>query len=474
MERITLTIDGREISAASGQTILEAALEHGIHIPTLCWHPKLSPIGACRVCLVRVHGEERLVASCQVPVTDGMVVVTNDPEIVAERRKALSYALVDHPLDCGMCDKSGECELQDRTVELGLNEPIFPRIGYNKGLSELSPLIELCNTRCIACGRCIQICQEVQGARAIDYVVQEGCKTVVGPTVDDGYPCESCGQCITVCPCGVILDRTFKHHARAYELAKTVSICPYCSLGCLLQLNHHHGVLRRVTPLDREWLNQGNLCLLGRFAWDTATAEPDASYDAIQVGTEIGHRLEAIRDKYSGKAVAVLAGTEFYNEDYDALQLLARQGLQSPHLHLLGVESNLAFRRVLAESFGIVASPASLDDLRRADRILVLNSDLVEAFPVAALELIQGCLRRGTELTTVGYRMNKLTDISTRVIRNQPNSDHLLLAALLKLMQEGGSGIAANERDAGRLARISADQLAGLAGVTIQELSEVA
>lgn len=477
-ELVKLSIDGREILAKPGQTILQTALANDIYIPSLCWHPKLDPIGACRVCLVRVDGQERLVASCQVKVREGMRVETNDPEIVVARKKALAYSLVDHPLDCGMCDKSGECDLQDTTVELGIEEPVYPSLGYDKGIDRLSPLIELMNTRCIACGRCVQICQQIQGARAIDYKVHQGFHTVVGPTSDDGFACESCGQCITVCPCGVILDLTFKHSARSFQLTKHQAVCPYCSLGCLLELNQHDNKLVRVTPLDREWLNQGYLCVLGRFGWDTGIATlhteqraaGESSSKPCAEPSAIALRLKQISDKYGAKAIAVFATDQFYNEDYLFLQSFTRECLGSPNLYLLGQEWHAAAQKTLLDAFGTIASPASLEQLRTADCILTVNSDMVEAFPVAALELLAARLTRKATLVSVGYRANKLLEGSDIVLRNKPGTDYALLLALLAKVvasaQNADSRLFANwQKDLERLGKLTGPQYAEATGV---------
>ncbi len=459
MGSIRLKIDDKDVTVQHGATILQAAQSVGIPIPVMCWHPRLDPIGSCRVCLVEVDGADRLVASCNTPAQEGMCVVTNSDRVNKERQKALALALVDHPLDCGMCDKSGECDLQDRTVELGIEHPLFPSVGTQRPYDELSPLIELCLTRCICCSRCIQICQQIQGARAIDYRQQGGMTTLIGRTLDDGYSCESCGQCITVCPCGVILDRTFKHRARPWELEKALSACPYCGDGCSLLAHRKGEAIFRVTPQLNGGINDSLLCVKGRFAWDVTRSatrltqaairdgETQRSVSLQQAAQEIAKRVEQTRREHGDQAIAVLAGAPLSNEDIYQLGEFAKHVLGTSRISDTGTLWNLGVPELLLQQYGYAASPADRDSIAEADAILVLDANIVNSHPVVSLALLKAKKEETARIIVTGYRTNKLTRSSSVFVRSAPESDLPLLLGLIRhLLAEGRSGTGIDER----------------------------
>jgi len=245
-DTISLTIDGKEVTVPPETTILAAAAEAGIEIPTLCYHPKLRPIGSCRLCVVEIEGATKPVTSCNTPAVDGMVITTQSDRLSELRREAISYLLINHPLDCPVCDKGGECRLQDLAFEYEVNKEPYHLDREPIPVDTLSPLVERNNNRCVRCGRCVSICNEIQGEGAIQWV-DRGYDTEIRPK--GGYPlnCEFCGQCISVCPVGALTSRLFKYKARAWEMEKIASVCPYCAGGCAIELNVKNGKVLRVT-----------------------------------------------------------------------------------------------------------------------------------------------------------------------------------------------------------------------------------
>jgi predicted molibdopterin-dependent oxidoreductase YjgC len=448
---VNLTIDEKKVSVPEGTTILKAAETLGIHIPTLCYHPKLSPIGACRVCLVEVEGEDRPVASCDTPVREGMVVRANTEELVRQREQILQLMLLHHPLDCPVCDKAGECEVQDITVAMGILEQRFSSVKPEKTKEELSPVLDLWHSRCVMCGRCVQICKEIQAARAIDYVVRSGFASKVGPTEYDGYPCESCGQCLSVCPVGAILDSTFLYSARAWQMTKVDSVCTFCGVGCSYELNVRENRAYRVTVRDSQGINKGNLCSVGRFGRDIIHSESRLTSPAVRrngslenVGWDEALRYTAqrLKDIVAGageNSVAGLASARCSNEALFAFQSLMREGLATNRLDTPAHLNNLAVIQTMTDVYGVPAPTATLSDIDDADVILVVDSNIISTHPVAALEVLRVHRSGSSKVLVLGHRSNKLTTQCTQFARTTPGSEVALLNCLANLLIEKGS-----------------------------------
>jgi len=443
---ITLTINDKQVSVPEGTTILKAAESAGIYIPTLCYHPKLSPIGACRLCLVEVEGEARPVASCDNHVREGMVVRTDSDEIVRQRKQMLQFVLLNHPLDCPVCDKAGECLVQDITVQMSVLEQQFSAPKPEKAKEDLSPVLDIWHTRCIMCGRCVQICKEIQGARAIDYVVRAGYASKVGPTESGGYACESCGQCLSVCPVGAIIDGTFRYSARAWQLKKVNSVCTFCGVGCQRELNVRNNKVFRVTVGDFQGKNRGNLCSRGRFGRDFIHSEARLSAPAIRKNGSLqtvsweealdftAQRLKEIISSHEGDSVAGLASARCTNEALYAFQRLMREGLGSNIVDTPAHLANHALIHTMTDVYGVPAPTATLSDLDEADVVLVVDSNIICTQPVAALELLRVHNAGTAQVLVVGHRSNKLTTQCTQYARTMPGSEVALLNCLGNLL----------------------------------------
>ncbi len=243
---VTLTIDGRDVTVPKGSTILEAARQLGITIPTLCWLEKVSPTGACRVCAVEIEGVDRTMTACNTPVKAGIKVTTQSERLSEIRRKIMELMLVNHPLDCPVCDAAGECDLQNATYGLEANKP-----GYSANLERHKirydwPLIESDPNRCILCEKCVKVDHEVVGCDAIR-VVNHGDNTIIDTI--DGKPlnCEFCGNCVGVCPTGTLISKPFKFRGRPWTFSVTKSVCGFCSTGCQIEYHSRNNRVERVT-----------------------------------------------------------------------------------------------------------------------------------------------------------------------------------------------------------------------------------
>ena len=229
---VTLTIDGKQITVPRTATIYEAAKEAGVEIPVLCYAKKLLPYGACRVCLVEVEQMKgRLIPSCTTPVTEGMVVRSSSDEINKVRKTVLEFLLVNHVLDCPICDKAGECDLQDLAYDFDCCTNRFEGVKFDLPKDEVNPLIERNMNRCVLCGKCVRVCDEIVAYGSYSFI-NRGFETKIATAFDRGLHCEFCGQCVSMCPVGAILPRPFKFKARPWQLKEVDSVCGYCGNGC--------------------------------------------------------------------------------------------------------------------------------------------------------------------------------------------------------------------------------------------------
>lgn len=260
-----ITIDGKSIDAPEGMTVLYAAKMLDIPIPTLCHHPKLTPFGGCRLCLVEIKGIPRPVTSCTTPVSEGMEVLTSTPLIEDLRRTVLELILSDHPNDCMVCEKAGDCTLQELAYFYGLRENRFEgeRRRYTK--RDGNPFIERDLEKCILCGRCVKVCDEVQGVGAIDFGYR-GFNSKICTPFEKDLDCEFCGQCVSVCPTGALTGKQWAFKGRQKDVKEVDTVCTFCGTGCNITLHVRRDEVIRVTSKEDTW-NEGWLCVKGRFGY---------------------------------------------------------------------------------------------------------------------------------------------------------------------------------------------------------------
>ena len=297
-----LTIDGRGIEVPPGTNLIEAARLAGVDVPYFCYHPYLSIVGQCRICMVEVEGQPRLAIACATPVADGMVVKSGTSERVREARTAvMEFLLANHPLDCPVCDQAGECLLQDHSFEEGVDlthmverRRTFP--GFERRL--IGPHVIQNQNRCIHCSRCIRVTQEISGTGALTYKSRGNHAYI---DTFDGRPFDGpFSACATdVCPVGALTAREFRFRKRAWKLRSTPSICPGCSIGCNLWIDHHERTVYRFTPRENPAINATWLCDHGRFLADSLNDQSNAHPQ---------HRVAGqLRDVSWGEAIRALA-----------------------------------------------------------------------------------------------------------------------------------------------------------------------
>ncbi len=341
MAEIPLTIDGREVQVKEGTTIFEAARKAGIHIPHLCYREDLTPTTGCRLCVVEVEGARTLVASCAYPVAPKMVVRTDTPRVREARRLVIEFLLSDHPYDCMTCEKSGSCKLEKYAYEFGIRKSRFGGDQHHYPLRAANPFFERDYNKCILCGRCVTVCQEVQYCEAVDYS-NRGFSTKIAASFDRSMqesPCVFCGNCVSVCPVGALSPKAGRFQGREWELKKVPTICSYCGVGCTLVANVKEGKVLKVTS-DRELgVNRGWTCVKGRFGFDYVHS-PDrltgpllredgkflsASWE--EALHRVAEELKRIKGQYGPDSIGVLASAKCTNEENYLLQKMARAAL---------------------------------------------------------------------------------------------------------------------------------------------------
>jgi predicted molibdopterin-dependent oxidoreductase YjgC len=340
---VRLTIDGKEVKAAKNSTILEAAQSVGIRIPTLCFHEKMNPIHSCRMCVVEVEGYDKPITACDTRVMDGIHVTTHSERLFKMRQDTLKLLCANHPLDCPICQKAGECMLQDLVYEFGITQ-VDHRLPATKQpiAPYATPMIQYWHSRCILCLRCVSACRELTGAHAIDIKTGEN-----GPIISvNPDRCVSCGQCAQVCPVGALIENKHSMRWRPWDIKKVRTTCPYCGVGCqqLLHVNVKTNRIVSVTGVEDGAPNQGRLCVKGRFGYDFIYSEERLKTPMIRENGELreaswDEALDLVANKFkqiiaeSGPdALAGVSCARSINEDSYNMQKLFRAAFKTNNI----------------------------------------------------------------------------------------------------------------------------------------------
>ena len=410
---IRFTIDGVAVNVERGGTILEAALGAGIRIPHLCHDRRLVPFGACRLCVVEQKGKSEFLPACFTPARQGMEIVTQSPKITESRRLQLQLILLNHPMICPRCEKEGECELQNLVYEYGVEDTLYPWERMTFPTDDSSPLLQRDPNKCILCGRCARICDEVQGVGELSFT-RRGIKTAIDTDFHRPINCEFCGQCLDTCPVGAITSDRFDYKTKGWELDEASMPCPYCGCGCLLTVGSKGGEIKRVTSHSDHGPNDGNLCVKGRFGWDVAEHPQRIRSPLLrtngelkEVGWEealrfVAQSLGQTKKDYGPHAIAGLASSRLTNEELYLFQKLLRQVIGTDHLDH---EDGITYRGLtegLKETLGTAASTNSIGEIRKADCILVIGVDPARTHPIIKNEIYQAIRRNRARLIVLG------------------------------------------------------------------------
>lgn len=398
-DTVTLTVNGQSVTVPKGTLILDAAKAIGIDIPIFCSHPKMAPVAVCRMCLVEVEKMPKLQPACAVYVADGMVVRTVTDQVNKYQKGVLEFLLINHPLDCPICDKGGECPLQDQTYAYGpgASRFDFEKAHFDKAVP-LSDKIVLDRERCILCWRCTRFSEEISGERELA-LIQRGVHTIIGTFNDEPATSNYQGNWTEICPVGALTARQYRFVSRPWDLDRTASICPGCSMGCNIQIDTRNNRIGRFQSRENVAVDDSWLCDVGRYSFpnfqrksqERPKIRRNGTLEEVSYDEAIAFAADGL--KQAGGQVAGWASPSDSNEELFLLRRLFRDVLKSPHLdHRFAniPDSN-------PEDFSL-----PIADIERLEHVVVLGGqDVIDAAPVLHLRLFKS-QRKGVNVIKVG------------------------------------------------------------------------
>src|SRR5262245_54788218 len=417
---VTITVDGKKITAPAGTLLIEACKAVGIEVPSFCYYPGLALQAACRMCLVRIDKMPKLQTACTVPITEGMVVTTESDEVKQARKSMIELLLGNHPLDCPVCDAGGECELQDMTFKYGAAESRYMEGKLHKEEQQWSPVVFFDRPRCILCYRCVRVCGEGMDVSALG-VQLRGASSVIAPNQGDHLECEECGMCIDICPVGALTSGAYRYKTRPWEMKHVGTVCTHCGDGCKTTL----GVRRSVNGLDivrgdnrdKSGINGDFLCIKGRYAFDFADSSerlktplirkdgrlvPASWEDAFEL---IGRRFAETRDSDGGKAIGIVGSNRTTNEENYLLQKFARLVCKTNNIVHHRTADFPAFAAALS---GKPELTASMRDVSNAPATLLIGNDPTNQHPLLAWQIRNNVRLHRAKLYVINSKEIKL------------------------------------------------------------------
>src|SRR5215831_9094566 len=449
-ELVKVTINSRDFQVAKGARLIDVCRENGFAIPSFCYYADLALQASCRMCLVRIEKMPKLQTSCTITCTDGMIVTTQSEEIEKAQRSMLEFLLANHPLDCPVCDRGGECELQELTFDWGNLEERFIERKNAKPEKYLSPMVANDPQRCILCKRCTRVCDEWMGEEAIE-AGNRGANTVIG-TFGGWLNCSQCGNCIEVCPTGTLLDGTYRHQHRPWELTQTISTCTYCSDGCQMSLGSRGNEVVRIVARDR-YVNGHNgefLCVKGRFGHGFINHEkrirtpliryqkggrliPATWDDAIRLTAE---RMRSVAETRDADSIAVIGSPRLTNEALYSLRRFA--------IEVVGTENYaIADGFSLKPFFENLGGPlATHRDIRYAKTIILIGGEPEELQPLTGKQIRQAVRNGGANLIIFNSVPIRLREQASQFIHINRGTEE---AVMLGLADAASAGLAAKK-----------------------------
>ena len=446
METVKITINGQEMTAPKGELLIEACEMNGVYLPRFCHHRGLTPQASCRMCVVRVDNPKipKLQTACTMPVTDGMVVVTESKEVEETRAAMIEFLLANHPVDCPVCDRAGECELQDQTYGFG-EDRIRSQYADKENYLErqISPFIYNDPQRCVTCKRCTRVCEEWMDENAIT-TINRGSATLIS-AFGGWVECSDCGNCVDVCPTGTLLHVPYKYVARPWDLKQTPTVCNFCSDGCSILAGTRSEKLIRAVARDGRGrtaggINHDFLCSLGRYTVDFVHSKKRIDRPMIRRGEHLvpttwdealsfaAKRLGEVKAQSGGQSLGVISAARLLNEDQRVLYRFANEVLETKHAdyHHDNDECDLP-------SFFRYGSPtiATQEHIQNADAILLIGSDPNEENPLTAFSIRWAVRQNAARLLIVNSVASRLERQANIAVRVRQGSEGAIVQALL-------------------------------------------
>jgi NADH-quinone oxidoreductase subunit G len=417
---VTLTVDGKKVTAPAGSLLIEACKSAGIEVPSFCYYPGLSLQGACRMCVVKVEKMPKLQTACTTGVTEGMIVSTDSDEVRQARKAMVELLLGNHPLDCPVCDAGGECELQDMTFSYGAAESKFIEAKNHRDEQQWSPVVYFDRPRCILCYRCVRVCGEGMDVWALG-IQNRAVGSVIAPNQEDHLDCEECGMCIDICPVGALTSGAYRYKTRPWEMTHVGTTCTHCGDGCKTTL----GVRRSETGMeivrgdnrDKSGINGDFLCVKGRYAFDFAHHPERLAQPLIRKNGKltpatweeafalIGQRFREVRDQNGGNAIGVIGSNRTTNEENYLLSKFARVVLKTNNVDH---HRTADFPALAATLNGKPGKTASMRDVLNAPAMLVIGNDPTNQHPLLAWQIRTNVRLRRAKLYIINSAPIKL------------------------------------------------------------------
>ncbi len=442
MEKISLTIDGQEVEARKGMTVLEAAEAAGIYIPTLCSDPDLEPYGACRLCVVEIERMRGLPTACTTPATDGMVVHTETPAVNQVRHSAVELLIADHPSDCLTCPRNQQCDLQKVAAYLGITHQPFGKTTRVLPVDTSNPFFDRDLNYCILCGKCVRVCDEILGVGAIALTFRGYSSKVAtfgdGPIIESN--CVSCGECVVHCPVGALIPKGAQRPTREVE-----TTCPYCGVGCQIYLGIRNNQVISVRGKREGTVNKGSLCVKGRFGIPEFVHHPDRLTTPLVrrngnlEETTWDEALDLVASKLGSykNQIAVISSAKCTNEENYIIQKFARAVLTTNNVDHCARLCHAPTVVGLVQTFGSGAMTNSINEIRDATCILAIGTNTTSAHPVIGLE-IKKAVNKGAKLIVANPREIDLCHFADLYLQQRPGTDVALLMGMMKVIVDEG------------------------------------
>ncbi len=441
---IKLKINEREVQVPQGTLVIEATRRIGTEVPSFCYYPGLSLQAACRMCLVEVEKAPKLQTACTLVATEGMIVRTDTEQVRQARKYMLEFLLTNHPLDCPVCDKGGECELQDMVFRYGADSSRFVEEKIHRPEEKWSELVYYDAPRCILCFRCVRVCDEGMDVKALG-VGMRGANSVIIPNREDHLECEECGMCIDICPVGALTSGTYRYKTRPWEMAYVSTVCTHCSNGCKTTLSVRNHEILRSNNRDLSGINKDFLCVKGRFGFDFTKHAERIRQPLVRKGDKLypvsweeaaqaaATKLKAVYDAGGADAIGFIGSNRTSNEENYLLQRMARAtfGTNNIDHHRTADYTGL----VTALGDGASDSLLTMEQLYQSKAVFLVGNDPTNQNPLVGWQIRSGIRHFGTKLFVINSNEIKLRRKATQFVKVEAGQE---ASALRWLAHEEG------------------------------------